>query len=132
MKIYLPFVGILLTFIVIGYLESPYSWFNKKYATVTSIPYEVAMAEQSETFQQMKQTKGQAKQEEIAALNFSLEMVLESKSQIDDYIVETYQEYEIYKDKTVKSSKRSLLPILIIFATENKKGLTPKKDKCLF
>ena len=49
MKIYLPFVGIILTFIVIGYLESPYSLFNKKYATITSIPYEVAMAEQSET-----------------------------------------------------------------------------------
>ena len=80
------------------------------------------MAEQSETVSHRRDTDEQSsKNEEIAALNFSLEMVLESKSEIDDYIVETYQEYEIYKDKTVKSSKKSLLPILNIFATKNKK-----------
>jgi hypothetical protein len=105
-KIYLSFVGILLTFIVIGYLESPYSVFNKEYATVSSIPYEVALAEQSETVSPEEIDEQSSKNEEIAALNFSLEMVLESKSEIDDYIVETYQEYEIYKDKTGQVIKK--------------------------
>ena len=106
MKIYVPFVGILLTFIVIGYLESPYSWFNKKYATVTSIPYEVAMAEQSETISTDETKEGSGQTEEIVALNFSLEMVLENKSVIDDVIVETYQEYEIYKDENGQVIKK--------------------------
>ena len=44
--------------------------------------------------------------EEIAALNFSLEMVLESKSEVDDDIVETYQEYEIYKDENGQVIKK--------------------------
>ena len=103
MKISLPFVGILLTFIVIGYLESPYSWFNNKYATVTSIPYEVALAEQSET---VSTEEGSNEKEEITALNFSLEMVLESKSEIDGVMVETYQEYEIYKDENGQVIKK--------------------------
>ena len=54
----------------------------------------------------MKHKKNQAKQEEIAAHNFSLEMVLESKSDIDDDIVETYQEYEIYKDENGQVIKK--------------------------
>ena len=107
MKIYLPFVGILLTFIVIGYLESPYSWFNKKYATVTSIPYEVAIAEQSETVSTNETEEESSAKEEIAALNFSLEMVLESRSEIDNDIVETYQEYEIYKDENGQVIKKT-------------------------
>ena len=36
--------------------------------------------------------------EEVAALNYSLEMVLENRTEVDDDIVETYREYEIYKD----------------------------------
>ena len=83
---------------VIGYLESPYSLLNKPYATITSIPYEVAMAEQSEMVSTEETGEEPSEEEEISALNFSLDMVLKSKSEIDDMIVETYQEYEIYKD----------------------------------
>ena len=36
--------------------------------------------------------------EEVAAQNYSLDMVLEEKTEIDGYIVETYREYEVYKD----------------------------------
>ncbi len=48
MKKFLPLVGIAIIFIVVGYLESPYSVMNKPYATSSSIPYEVAIAEESE------------------------------------------------------------------------------------
>ena len=44
--------------------------------------------------------------EEIAALNFSLEMVLESRSEVDDDIVETYREYEIYKEENGQVVKK--------------------------
>jgi hypothetical protein len=64
------------------------------------------MAEQSEAVSTDETKEGSSETEEIAALNFSLEMVLESKSEIDDYIVETYQEYEIYKDKTGQVIKK--------------------------
>ena len=107
MKINLPFVGIILAFIVIGYLESPYSWFNKKYATVTSIPYEVALAEQSETVLTNETEEEPRAKDEIAAQNFSLEMVLKSRSKIENDIVETYQEYEIYKDENGKVVKKT-------------------------
>ena len=48
MKKFLPLIGIAIIFIVVGYLESPYSVMNKPYATSSSIPYEVAIAEESE------------------------------------------------------------------------------------
>lgn len=96
-------VVIVLTFIVIGYLESPYSLFNKQYATISSIPYEVAMSKQAET---VSTNEGPSEKEEITALNFSLDMVLENKSEVDGVIVETYQEYEIYKDENGKVVKK--------------------------
>ena len=49
MKKYLPLIGMVITFVVLGYLESPYSVINKPYATLSSIPYEVAIAEESES-----------------------------------------------------------------------------------
>jgi hypothetical protein len=105
----LPLVGIAIIFIVVGYLESPYSVMNKPYATSLSIPYEVAIAEESEpvSIEENDDTNEKSLEtEEIAALNFSLEMVLESRSEVDDDIVETYREYEIYKDKNGQVIKK--------------------------
>lgn len=109
MKKFLPLVGIAIIFIVVGYLESPYSVMNKPYATSSSIPYEVAIAEESEpvSIEENDDTNEETLEtEEIAALNFSLEMVLESKSEVDDNIVETYREYEIYKDENGQVVKK--------------------------
>ena len=64
------------------------------------------MAEQSEKVSTDETNRKSSETEEIAALNFSLEMVLESKSEIDDDIVETYQEYEIYKDENGQVIKK--------------------------
>jgi nickel-dependent lactate racemase len=108
-KKFLPLVGIAIIFIVVGYLESPYSVMNKSYATFSSIPYEVAISEESEpaSIEENNDTNEETLEtEEIAALNFSLEMVLESKSEVDDDIVETYREYEIYKDENGQVVKK--------------------------
>ena len=60
-------------------------------------------------------------------------MVLESKSEIDDYIVETYQEYEIYKDENGQVIKKVPTSHFDTFATKNEKRcLTPKKTNVLF
>lgn len=118
MKKFLPLIGIVIIFIVVGYLESPYSVINKPYATSSSIPYEVAIAKESEPVSIKENDDTDEKNletEEIAALNFSLEMVLESRSEVDNDLVETYREYEIYKDangqvvKKVPTSKYEYL-----------------------
>ncbi len=73
MKIFLPLVGIAIIFIVVGYLESPYSVINKPYATSSSIPYEVAIAEESEPVsieETMTQTKKPLKQKKSLRLTF--------------------------------------------------------------
>jgi len=102
-KISLPFVGLALTLVVLTYLESPYSVINEKHTTISSIPYEVALAEAREPVSTDKETGAMeeddaVESEEIAALNYSLKMILEEKSEIDNYVVETYREYEIYTD----------------------------------
>ncbi len=109
MKKFLPLVGIAIIFIVVGYLESPYSVMNKPYATSSSIPYEVTIAKDSEpvSIEENDDTNEKSLEtEEIAALNFSLEMVLESRSEVDDDIVETYREYEIYKNENGQVVKK--------------------------
>ena len=109
MKKFLPLIGIAIIFIVVGYLESPYSVMNKPYATSSSIPYEVTIAKDSEpvSIEENDDTNEKSLEtEEIAALNFSLEMVLESRSEVDDDIVETYREYEIYKDENGQVVKK--------------------------
>ncbi len=76
----------------------------------------------------MTQTKKPLKQKKSLQLNFSLEMVLESKSEVDDNIVETYREYEIYKDENGQELlKKSQPPSMNISATKNKKVPTQQK-----
>ena len=45
MKKLLPIIGIMVTMVVLIYLDSPYSLINKDYVGVTSIPNEVLQAE---------------------------------------------------------------------------------------
>ena len=112
MKKIFPIAGLLFAIFVISYLESPYSVINSEYAQVASIPNEVLLAEDQEAnntaseateAEEVTDTEGN---EEIAALNYSLEMVLESKTKKDGYIVETYREYEFYRDKNGQVIKK--------------------------
>ena len=112
MKKVLPIAGLLFSILVICYFESPYSIINNEYAQVASIPNEVLLAEDQEAnntapeateTEEVANTEGN---EEIAALNYSLEMVLESKTKKDGYIVETYREYEFYRDENGQVIKK--------------------------
>ncbi len=104
MKKFMPITGLLFAILIISYLESPYSLINKEYTQVASIPNEVLLAEdQAATNANLEATETEEvssidENEEIAALNYSLEMVLENKTKKDGYIVETYREYEFYRD----------------------------------
>lgn len=104
MKIFLPGVGIILTLVLLSYLESPYSVINKGHVQVSTIPYEVLMAdaEAQETepvsIEEEANVTVDEESEEVTAQNYSLDMVLEETTEIDGYIVETYREYEVYKD----------------------------------
>lgn len=107
MRKWLPITGFLFTILFLSYLESPYSFINQEYTQVTSIPNEVLLAEaQKENDpasqeQESEETSGNENvaEGEEAAQNYSLEMVLESKSKKDGYIVETYREYQFYRDE---------------------------------
>ena len=107
MKVFLPLTGLFLILIFLSYIESPYSFINKDHVRMTSIPNEVILAEaeaaKNPSISQEEEANAEATEEvdesdEVAALNFSLELVLEDKSEMDGYVVETYQEYEFYKD----------------------------------
>jgi hypothetical protein len=103
-KIFLPGVGILLTLVLLSYLESPYSVMNKGHVQSLSIPYEVLLADAeaqgSKPVSLDEETNEAAdkESEEVVAQNYSLDMILEETTEIDGYIIETYREYEIYKD----------------------------------
>lgn len=104
MRKFLPVFGFFMTLALLGYLQSPYSFLNKDHARMSSIPYEVlladAAAEESESVSIDAETAEEVgAEEEVLAQNFTLEMILEAKSEVDGYVVETYREYEMYKDK---------------------------------
>lgn len=105
MKFFLPAVGIILTVVLVSYLESPSSVINKEHVQFSSIPYEVLRAdaeaqgsEPASLLEEETNVTADKESEEVLAQNYSLDMILEEKTEIDGYIVETYREYEIYKD----------------------------------
>ncbi|MFJ7726270.1 hypothetical protein ACIQXV_08910 [Neobacillus sp. NPDC097160] len=65
-----------------AYLDSPYSFLNNKYAYTADQP---VMAQSVEV--------------EPSSDVPELEEKLEKTERVDGYIVETYEEYEVYKDK---------------------------------
>ncbi|EKN70034.1 hypothetical protein BABA_06646 [Neobacillus bataviensis LMG 21833] len=73
---------LLVTLGVAAYLESPYSFWNKNYAYSADQP---VMAQPVEVEQSSDVPE--------------LEEKLEKTERVDGYIVETYEEYEVYKDK---------------------------------
>lgn len=112
MKKILPIAGLLFAILIISYFESPYSIINSEYAQVANIPNEVLLAEDQEANNtapaetKAEEVANTEEDEEIAALNYSLEMVLENKAKKDGYIVETYREYEFYRDANGRVIKK--------------------------
>ena len=127
MKIFLPGVGIILILVLLSYLESPYSVINEGNVQVSNIPYEVlradAEAQEAEpvSLEEEANVPLDEQSEEVAAQNYSLDMVLEEKTEIDGYIVETYREYEIYKDDKGQVIKKVPTSNYDYLATINKK-----------
>jgi len=115
----MPMIGLAITLLLLIYLESPYSLINEEHARVSSIPNEVLLAEAqsaaenenepSEPVVSNDEESAEAdsqESEEVEAQDFTLEMMLEEKSKIDGYIVETYREYEIYKNENGEVIKK--------------------------
>ena len=108
MKKLLPIIGIIVTMVVLIYLESPYSLINKNYVGVTSIPNEVLQAEataeeaeavtsDSDVLEDERNT-GENESEEFMT-NYTLEMLFEERMIEGDYVIEEYREYEVSRDK---------------------------------
>ena len=79
------FISICLLLVTLGfaaYLDSPYSFINKDYAYSADQP---VMAQPVEV----------KPSSDVPVLEEKLEKI----EKVDGYIVETYQEYEVYKDK---------------------------------
>lgn len=95
MKKLLPIIGIMVTMVVLIYLESPYSLINKDYVGVTSMPNEVLRAEATvnET-----ETVSSGESEEFMT-DYTLEMIFEERMIEGDYIIEEYREYEVFRDE---------------------------------
>lgn len=74
---------------LVAYLESPYSFLNLNYSYTADQPViaQPVTAEPSEDLP-------------------TLEEKLEKKEIVDGYTVETYQEFEVYRDKDGKITKR--------------------------
>lgn len=119
MKKSIPMIGLAITIILLIYLESPYSLINKEHVRVSSIPNEVLLAEaegtsvaendaDSERSEPVVSTdeENASESEVVAAQDYTLEKVLEDKSVVDGYMVETYREYEIYKNKNGEVIKK--------------------------
>lgn len=91
-------LGLLLMLGIGAYLDSPYSFINKNYAYSASEPVMARPIEQKE-----------AEEPEIK------EKLVTREKEDDGYIVETYREYDIYKDsngkviKTVPTDKEDTL-----------------------
>jgi hypothetical protein len=79
------FISICLLLVTLGfsaYLDSPYSFINKKFAYSADQPV-IAQPVEAEPSSDVP----------------VLEEKLEKTKKVDGYIVESYQEYEVYKDK---------------------------------
>lgn len=79
---------LLLVVAFMAYLESPYSFINKNYAYSTDEP----VITQPVTARPSEDTPETIEK-------------LEKRKKEDGYIVETYQEYEVYRDKNGKITK---------------------------
>lgn len=101
MKKLLPILGIIVTMVVLIYLESPYSLINKDYVEVTSIPNEVLQAEATavETEAVMSDTETGEGESKDFLTNYTLEMIFEERMIEGDYVIEEYREYEVSRDK---------------------------------
>lgn len=92
------FLLLICTLCVSAYLDSPYSFINKPYLFSRSEPV-MAVFKQTVTSSKIP----------------VLEEKLEDRKKVDGYILETYREYEIYKDesgnviKTVPTAKTDTL-----------------------
>ena len=75
--------------VVTAYLDSPFSFLNKNYSYTADEP---AVA------QPMNQS--------VSTDNPDMEEKLVRKEKIDGYIVETYREYEVYKDEDGKRNEK--------------------------
>ncbi|MFP5111868.1 hypothetical protein ACSU64_05755 [Bacillaceae bacterium C204] len=82
LKTFLCVSFLLVTLGFAAYLDSPYSFINKKYAYSADQPV-------------MAQPVDVEPSSDVPVLEEKLEKI----ERVDDYIVETYQEYEVYKDK---------------------------------
>ena len=101
MKKLLPILGIIVTMVVLIYLESPYSLINKDYVEMTSIPNEVLQAEATavETEAVMSDTETDEGESKDFLTNYTLEMIFEERMIEGDYVIEEYREYEVSRDK---------------------------------
>ncbi len=119
MKKSMPMIGLAITLLLLIYLESPYSLINAEHVRVSSIPNEVLLAEAESIAEDGNElsepvvsneegaTEDDSQEsEEAEAQDFTLEMMLEDKSRVDGYIVETYREYEIYKNENGEIIKK--------------------------
>ena len=106
MKKLLPIIGIMVTMVVLIYLDSPYSLINKDYVGVTSIPNEVlqaeATAEEAEAVtsdSDMVEVERNSGENEEFISDYTLEMIFEERMIEGDYIIEEYREYEVFRDE---------------------------------
>ena len=106
MKKLLPIIGIMVTMVVLIYLDSPYSLINKDYVGVTSIPNEVlqaeATAEEAEAVtsdSDMVEGETNSGENEEFISDYTLEMIFEERMIEGDYIIEEYREYEVFRDE---------------------------------
>jgi hypothetical protein len=97
----LPILGIIVTMVILIYLESPYSLINKDYVEVTSIPNEVLQAEATavKTEAVMSDTETDEGESKDFLTNYTLEMIFEERMIEGDYVIEEYREYEVSRDK---------------------------------
>ncbi|PLR97544.1 hypothetical protein [Bacillus sp. T33-2] len=89
-----------ISLVIVSYLESPYSVLNAKHSIFYNNPYEVELAK----------TVDSQTEDDTGSSIPSLEWKLEKEEESDDYIVQTYREYEVYKDsdgEIIKSTPTS-------------------------
>jgi hypothetical protein len=98
MKKTFSFVGVIIVMASLLYLESPVSFINEKHVQISSTPYEVLLADATTEEGETVSADLEAVEDGVPR-DFVLEMVFEEVSEIDGYVVETYREYEIYKNE---------------------------------
>ncbi len=84
----LSIFGLLATLGIAAYLDSPYSLLNKNYAYTADQPV-MAQPQDIKTPKDLPEVMEK----------------LEKRVKVDGYILETYEEYEVYKDKNGKIIK---------------------------